>query len=535
MSNKFLPEQEMLLKLDYWLAKQEAAPVRSIERVEAGADPRAESFRVEERAPAETQRLTHPGESGKVQTKIYELVHRGGRTFERARTAWVNPEVAQRLNQRKVATDWIHTLGNYLPIYFVGGYIRDKYFKKVSKDVDIIALTPLANVKQIFDNLGIKYSEHSNAFARLKFHVGDLKIDMISTTADGLLDNLRQRDFTINAIAQSVTGQFYDPYHGLDDIKAKVLRTPADRSLESFTEDSSRILRAARFLSDFPVKPHGSLLAAMPDASELVGNLKPDRIGWELKKILKTEKPWIGLRFLSTYDIIQYICSDLNKLRGLKQKGRRKDVWDHTLRSLKAAKSTDLILNLALLFHDVGKGAIEKVNGNFPGHADPGSKLTEKTLTRLGFNKNTISRVSNLIANHKFLDEMKQDPDVDEIKKLVLELRGDLNRFFELMKADSKGAGDLSEDAKKLETFIRSVKSSLPDEAGEEDETEIQKLDEVPRPERKDGVLLEKSGDPTPSIESKVLNEIDESMFLLSEDYPVAAEVEDLIKLVGKK
>ena len=535
MSNKFLPEQEMVLKLDYWLAKQEAASIAPVERVEAGEDPRAESFRVEERAPAETQKLTHPGESGKVQTKIYELVHRGGRTFERARTAWVNPEVAQRLNQRKVATDWIRTLGNYLPIYFVGGYIRDKYFKKVSKDVDIIALTPLANVKQIFDNLGIKYSEHSNAFARLKFHVGDLKVDMISTTADGLMDNLRQRDFTINAIAQSVTGQFYDPYHGLDDIKAKILRTPVNRSLESFTEDPSRIFRAARFLSDFPIKPHDSLLMAMPDAAESVGTLKSDRIGWELKKILQTEKPWIGLRFLSTYDIIQHICPDLNKLRELKQKGRRKDVWHHTLSALRSAKSTDLILNLAILFHDVGKGAVEKVNGNFPGHASPGSTLTEKTLSSLGYNKNIISRVSNLVSNHKFIDEMKNDFDVDEAKKLVLELRGDLGRFFKLTYADAKAAGSSKEEVQKIEDLIRDIKSSLPDEAGEDDETEIQKLDEVPPPERKDNVLLEKSDNLASSVKSRVLNEIDESMFLLSEDYDIAAEMDHLIELAGKK
>ena len=522
----------MLLKLDYWFAKQEIAPQ---ERGEAGEDPRAASFRVEERAPAEQQKLTHPGETGKVQTKIYELVHRGGRTVERARPAWVNPEVAQRLNQRKVATDWIRTLGNYLPIYFVGGYIRDKYFKKVSKDVDIISLTPLANVKQIFDNLGIKYSEHSNAFARLKFHVGDLKVDMIATTPDGLMDNLRQRDFTINAVAQSVTGQFYDPYHGLDDIKAKVLRTPVDRSLDSFTEDPSRILRAARFLSDFPVKPHNSLLTAMPEASESVGTLKSDRIGWELKKILRTEKPWVGLRFLSTYDIIQYICPDLNKLRGLKQKGRRKDVWHHTMVALQSAKSTDLVLNLAILFHDVGKGSVEKVNASFPGHASPGADLTEKTLTKLGYGKNIISRVSNLISNHKFIDEMKDDFDVDEAKKLVLELRGDLNRFFKLVHADSKAAGSDKEEVQKIEDLIRSIKSSLPEEAGEDDETEIQKLDEVPPVERKDGILLKKNKDSTPDIKSKVLSEIDESMFLLSEDYEIAAEMENLIELVGKK
>ena len=353
MSNKLLPEHQALLRLDYWLAKQEIRTV-PVAREDAADDPQADRFRVEERAKRETS-AEHPGEKGKVQTKIYELVHRGGRTFERARTAWVNPQVAQRLNQRKVATDWIRTLGNYIPIYFVGGYIRDKYFKKVSKDVDIIALVPLEEVKEIFDNLGIQYTESTNAFARLKFHVGDLKVDMISTTRDGLYDNLRQRDFTINAVAQSVTGQFYDPFHGLDDIKAKILRTPANRSLESFKEDPSRILRAARFLSETPVKPHSSLLQAMPTAANEMGTLKSTRIGWELSKILQAEKPWKGLQFLSNYNLIGLICPDLDKLRGLKQKGRRKDVWHHSLRSVQNAKSEDLILNLALLFHDVGK------------------------------------------------------------------------------------------------------------------------------------------------------------------------------------
>ena len=273
----------------------------------------------------------------------------------------------------------------------------------------------------------------------------------------------------------------------------------------------------------------------MPEASELVGTLKPDKIGWELKKILNTEKSWVGLKFLSTYNIIQHICPDLNKLRGLKQKGRRKDVWHHTMAALQAAKSTDLVLNLAILFHDTGKGAVEKVNGNFPGHASSGALLTEKTLTKLGYNRNIISRVSNLIANHKFIDEMKNDFDVDEAKKLVLELRGDLDRFFELIHADSKAAGSSKEEVQKIEDLIRNIKSSLPDETGEEDETEIQKLDEVPTVERKDGVLLEKNGDSTLAIESEVLGEIDESMFFLSEDYDIAAEMENLIQIVEKK
>ena len=105
-----------LLKLDYFLAKHEEVKPE-YDRPEAADDPRAATHQVEEKAPGEKDLPELP--TGKVRTKIYELVHRGGRTFERARTAWVNPKVAEHLDQRKKATDWIRTLGNYLPIYFV--------------------------------------------------------------------------------------------------------------------------------------------------------------------------------------------------------------------------------------------------------------------------------------------------------------------------------------------------------------------------------------------------------------------------------
>ena len=106
-----------LLKLDYFLAKQEEGP--DYDRPEASDDPRAIKHQVEENAPGEKGSPEAP--VGKVRTKIYELVHRGGRTFERARTAWVNPKIAEHLEQRKKAADWNRMLGNYLPIYVVGG------------------------------------------------------------------------------------------------------------------------------------------------------------------------------------------------------------------------------------------------------------------------------------------------------------------------------------------------------------------------------------------------------------------------------
>ena len=172
--------------------------------------------------------------AGKVPTKIFELVRRGGRVFERVRTAWVNPNVAQRLEQRKVATDWVRTLGNYLPLYFVGGYVRDKFLKKVSKDIDIIALVPLSEVRPILEKLNIRFSEHTNAHSRIKFEVGGISVDVISVKSDDLPENLRSRDFTINSVAQSVTGQFYDPTRGLDDLKKKLLRTAGNDPITPF-------------------------------------------------------------------------------------------------------------------------------------------------------------------------------------------------------------------------------------------------------------------------------------------------------------
>ena len=95
-----------VLMLDYFLAKHEEVKPE-YDRPEAADDPRAQKFQQEENAPGEKQDPEVP--IGKIRTKIYELVHRGGRTFERARTAWVNPKVAEHLEQRKKATDWIRS------------------------------------------------------------------------------------------------------------------------------------------------------------------------------------------------------------------------------------------------------------------------------------------------------------------------------------------------------------------------------------------------------------------------------------------
>ena len=426
-----------LLKLDYFLAKhEEVGP--DYDRPEAADDPRAQKHQVEEKAPGEKGSPEVP--AGKVRTKIYELVHRGGRTFERARTAWVNPKVAEHLEQRKKAADWIRTLGNYLPIYFVGGYVRDKFFKKVSKDLDLVATVELEKAKEVLTQLNIDFKEKNNSHARLTFMVGGIRVDLISVTGEELLNNLRSRDFTINAIAQSVTGQFYDPTRGLEDVKKKWLRSPNSDSVKAFESDPVRILRAARLLADYPVKPHPTVISAIKKTKDGLSRKKKRRIGYELIKILQTEKPWVSMKFLSDHDILKYICSDLNKMVGFKQRGptHKKDVWGHTLEAMKNANSSDLVLNLAILFHDIGKPhTATDGQKSFPGHDKKGAQIAKSTLTELGIPTGVVKRVVNMVENHLFVGLVGTKGQPEEYRKLALTLGADIDRFFELSAADA--------------------------------------------------------------------------------------------------
>ncbi len=359
--------------------------------------------------PAQASRAAeereHPSAGGKVRAEIFELVHRAGKTFERRRTAWVNPQVAESLKSRKQAADWIRTLGNYLPLYFVGGFVRDKLFNKVSKDIDIVTLAPLDKVKTVFDELNIEYYSASKQEQTITFKIGNMSIDITAAEAEDLVADLSRRDFTINAIAQNVTGTFYDPFHGLRDAKEKILRSPRSNSKKAFKEDPLRILRAARFIGDYDLKAHPSVLKAIAETREGLSKVATERKGAELTKILESNKPWIALEFLEEYELVGYISSTLEKMIGFEQNHpkHKHDVWGHTVAAMKAAKSQDLILNLAILFHDIGKpGTADSEKKHFIGHEKKGAELTEEILAKLHFSSDVVKRVTNLVENHMF-------------------------------------------------------------------------------------------------------------------------------------
>ena len=392
---------------------------------------------------AEERERGHPSAGGKVRTEIYELVHRAGKTFERRRTAWVNPAVAEKLEHRKKAADWIRSLGNYIPMYFVGGFVRDKMFGKVAKDIDCVTTATLDDVKKIFDELNIEYYSASRKEETLTFKVGTMEIDITAADAEDLVADLARRDFTINSIAQNVTGSFYDPFNGLADAKAKILRSPRSNSKKAFKDDPIRILRAARFIGDYDLTPHSSVLRAIPMTKDGLSDTASERIGAELKSMMGIAKPWVALEFLKEHELLGYVAPALEKMVGFEQNhlAHDKDVWDHTMAALKAAKSNDLVLNLAILFHDIGKpetADAEKVH--FLGHEDEGAKMTEDILTKLHFSSDIVKRVHNLVENHMFIPNSGTTAKAPAFRRLKLRMEEDMDNLLALARADAMGS-----------------------------------------------------------------------------------------------
>jgi len=424
----------------------------------------------------------HPAAQGKVRTYINELVHRAGRTFERRRTAWVRPKVAEALESRQKSGDWLRLLGNYLALYFVGGFIRDKLTGKVSREIDIISLDTLDKVKKVFEEVNLTFEQMKTAKGKpsIVFKIGDMNVRIVCLEAEDLPKELMQRDFTINAIAQSVTGQFYDPSNGLTDIKSRVLRSPKNGSVKKFEEDPILILRAARFMSHYNLKVHPSIIRAIRKHSDKLSEVSNERIGKELTQILQSENPKKAFEFLQEYDLLGYIDPAIEKMVGFRQNTSREkwDVWRHTTTALRDSASEDLLLNLAILFHAIGKpDTANEDKSQFKGYEEASAKHAKEIMDKLGFPEDQINRVENLVKLHTKLSIMTTDSPESDFRTLKIQIGQDFERLVALTKADIKGSSiEVDEKLEALDNVLQHLDNKKFYESVSKDMDDIIKL-----------------------------------------------------------
>ncbi|KDN84152.1 RNA nucleotidyltransferase [Kitasatospora cheerisanensis KCTC 2395] len=227
---------------------------------------------------------------------------------------------------------------------------------------------------------------------------------------DSIEQDLVRRDFTVNAMAVDLPGRgFVDPHRGLDDLEARVLRTPATPE-ESFSDDPLRMMRAARFAAQLDFEPAPEVVAAMTAMAERITIVSAERVQAELNKLLLADHPVKGLRLLVDTGLADFVLPELPALRlESDEHHRHKDVYEHSLTVLEQAialetEGPDLVLRLAALLHDIGKPRTRRFESDgrvsFHHHEVVGAKMTRKRMRELKYSNELVNEVSKLVELH---------------------------------------------------------------------------------------------------------------------------------------
>jgi len=304
--------------------------------------------------------------------------------------------------------------------YAVGGCVRDWLLELEPHDFDLCTSATPEQICQLFSGYELVKAGEKHGTIGV---VMDGTVYEITTyrTEGGYTDSrhpdwvkfedkieadLSRRDFTVNAIAYSPTRGYADPYGGMADLKAGILRAVGDPETR-FTEDALRILRGVRFAARFSLEPEEKTLQAMFDCKALMDNLAFERIMAELSALL----PVISAEDLIRYQpVITQVIPELTATVGFDQKNPHHihDIYTHTAHVVEASPA-DVTLRFAALLHDIGKPQCFTLDnegvGHFLGHAAVSADMTEQVMTRLKASNELREQVVFLVAQHMTLLE----------------------------------------------------------------------------------------------------------------------------------
>jgi tRNA nucleotidyltransferase/poly(A) polymerase len=355
--------------------------------------------------------------------------------------------------------------------YLVGGGVRDALLRRpvtdwyVATDARperLLEIFPAGKYENRFgtvtvpaEGLGLEVT----TFRRDHRYADHRRPDEVTFT-DSLSEDLARRDFPVNAIAWKKDG-LTDPTAGLADLQARILRAVGDPATR-FDEDALRLLRAARLATqlDFEIEP--STLAAMRATADTVQWVSAERIGDELRKMLRADQPSRALAILADTGALEHALPELAAQRGVAQdKAPGMDLWAHCLATLDAAARLDPgnpRLRLAALVHDIGKpGTL--ADGHFIGHDSEGAQLAENMLGRLAFPRRDVEAVADLVRYHMFSYEPRWSGAA--VRRFIRRIGRDLvSDLLNLRAADNMGSG-LPANAGHLDELRRRVAAEL--------------------------------------------------------------------------
>ena len=336
--------------------------------------------------------------------------------------------------------------------YIVGGSVRDILLGVSPKDYDFTTNIAYSTLKELFKDynhkeigkhfgiLMIKINGIHYEIAKFRKDIGILNGRHPESVkfVDEIAEDLKRRDFTINAMAYSRKNGLIDLYNGSSDIKNKLIRFVGDPGLR-IKEDALRILRAVRFVSALGFDLETETKKAILKNKLQLKKISKERIREEFSKILLSDYVDKGLLLMKELGILEIIIPEIEMLYEFNQNNphHHKDVFAHTVSVVKNTQK-DLLTRITALFHDIGKPNTHSIDKNgishYYGHENNSAEIASAALRRLKFPNDFIRDVDVLIRNHMIIFEK---PGAKAIKKFICKVGiENLDKIFDHFYAD---------------------------------------------------------------------------------------------------
>lgn len=333
-------------------------------------------------------------------------------------------------------------------LFIVGGYLRDLFIGRESKDIDVeIMGMSFENVLNIVKKMG-KAKIVGNAFPVILYENIEIAVNEAEFTGEeSIREAASRRDFTINSLYFDIESKkLYDFYNGITDILNKKINIIKECNIKS---DSVRILRAFQFKSRFDFEIDKECWEILKKYLELTYSLPKERIFIEIEKILmKSEKPSKAFWGLKKIGWLKTAFPELDILETVEQ-GKKYhpegNVFIHTMFALDflPLKEREIDVMIAILFHDIGKAAVPNIvdgdNIHFYGHDKIGSKMVNEILSRITETKEILETVAKLIEYHMYPLLIKKEISSKGVKKIAAKV--DFEKLMKLHRADMGGKG----------------------------------------------------------------------------------------------
>lgn len=381
--------------------------------------------------------------------------------------------------------------------FLIGGCVRDLLLGRKPKDWDITTNAKPEEIIKIFPETF--YENDYGTVGVVNKNTEDETLKVIEITpyrTEGkysdnrrpdnvdfgatINDDLKRRDFTINALALNIVDSdtkkglykatILDLFGGIKDLNIGTIKAVGNPT-ERFGEDALRIIRAIRIATELGFSIEKETESAIGTTAELLKNIASERIREEFLRIIMSDNPMMGLNLCRKLGVMKFILPELEESIGVDQnQAHSYDVWEHTLRSLQhgAEKKWNKDVRLATLLHDIGKPATrkwsdEKKDWTFHGHDVVGAKIAEKALKRLHFSSKEVEKITTLVRWHMFFSDTEIIT-LSAVRRMVNRVgKENMSDLMQLRMCDRIGTGRPKESPYRLRKYQSMIEEAMRD------------------------------------------------------------------------